>query len=44
MGFTVVLEHRTGYTTGLGEKQARQSTDVGAPGILDVRRVRTVLQ
>ena len=26
------------------EKQARQSTDVGAPGILDLRRVRTVLQ
>ena len=25
------------------EKQARQSTDVGAPGILDLRRVRTVL-
>ena len=29
---------------GLREKQARQSTDVGAPGILDLRRVRTVLQ
>ena len=28
----------------LREKQARQSTDVGAPGILDLRRVRTVLQ
>ena len=27
----------------LREKQARQSTDVGAPGILDLRRVRTVL-
>src|SRR4029077_6912809 len=27
----------------IGEKQARQSTDVGAPGILDLRRVRTVL-
>ena len=26
------------------EKQARQSIDVGAPGILDLRRVRTVLQ
>jgi len=25
------------------EKQARQSTDVGEPGILDLRRVRTVL-
>ncbi len=29
---------------GLREKQARQSTDVGAPGILDLRRVRTVLK
>jgi len=29
---------------GLREKQARQSTDIGAPGILDLRRVRTVLQ
>ena len=29
---------------GLREKQARQSIDVGAPGILDLRRVRTVLQ
>ena len=29
---------------GLREKLARQSTDVGAPGILDLRRVRTVLQ
>ena len=29
---------------GLREKQARQSTDVGAPGVLDLRRVRTVLQ
>ncbi|MBV8965110.1 MAG: transglutaminase family protein, partial [Mycobacteriaceae bacterium] len=27
----------------LREKQARLSTDVGAPGILDLRRVRTVL-
>jgi len=26
------------------EKGARLSTDVGAPGILDLRRVRTVLQ
>ena len=26
------------------EKQARKSTDVGAPGILDLRRVRTVLR
>ncbi|WP_193043082.1 transglutaminase family protein [Mycolicibacterium baixiangningiae] len=40
----------TGFTTGridlsdLREKQARQSTDVGAPGILDLRRVRTVLR
>ncbi|NKZ09670.1 transglutaminase family protein [Mycolicibacterium septicum DSM 44393] len=39
----------TGFTPGtidlsdLREKQARQSTDVGAPGILDLRRVRTVL-
>ena len=28
----------------LREKQARQATDVGAPGILDLRRVRTVLR
>ncbi|WP_101949739.1 DUF2126 domain-containing protein [Mycobacterium sp. 3519A] len=40
----------TGFTAGkvdmsdIREKQARQSTDVGAPGILDLRRVRTVLQ
>jgi uncharacterized protein (DUF2126 family) len=40
----------TGFTPGkvdmsdIQEKQARQSTDVGAPGILDLRRVRTVLQ
>jgi uncharacterized protein (DUF2126 family)/transglutaminase-like putative cysteine protease len=40
----------TGFTPGMvdmadiREKQARQSTDVGAPGILDLRRVRTVLQ
>jgi uncharacterized protein (DUF2126 family)/transglutaminase-like putative cysteine protease len=39
----------TGFTSGkvdmsdIREKQARQSTDVGAPGILDLRRVRTVL-
>jgi transglutaminase-like putative cysteine protease len=39
----------TGFTPGrvdtsdIGEKQARQSTDVGAPGILDLRRMRTVL-
>ncbi|MDH6246967.1 transglutaminase family protein [Mycobacterium sp. OTB74] len=39
-----------GFTAGpvdladLREKQARQSTDVGAPGILDLRRVRTVLR
>ena len=38
-----------GFTPGridladLREKQARQSTDIGAPGILDLRRVRTVL-
>ena len=37
-----------GFTPGhvdvadIREKQARQSTDVGAPGILDLRRVRTV--
>ena len=30
--------------TTLRERQARQSTDVGAPGILDLRRVRTVLE
>jgi uncharacterized protein (DUF2126 family) len=29
---------------GIREKQARQATDVAAPGILDLRRVRTVLQ
>jgi uncharacterized protein (DUF2126 family)/transglutaminase-like putative cysteine protease len=40
----------TGFTPGklnlsdLREKQARISTDVGAPGILDLRRVRTVQQ
>jgi uncharacterized protein (DUF2126 family)/transglutaminase-like putative cysteine protease len=40
----------SGFTPGkvdlsdIREKQARQSTDVGAPGILDLRRVRTVLQ
>jgi uncharacterized protein (DUF2126 family) len=39
----------TGFTPGkvdmsdLREKQARQSTDMGAPGVLDLRRVRTVL-
>jgi uncharacterized protein (DUF2126 family)/transglutaminase-like putative cysteine protease len=39
----------TGFTPGqvdmsdIREKQARLSTDVGAPGILDLRRVRTVL-
>lgn len=39
----------TGFTPGsldlsdIRERQARQSTDVGAPGILDLRRVRTVL-
>jgi uncharacterized protein (DUF2126 family)/transglutaminase-like putative cysteine protease len=40
----------TGFTPGkvdvadIREKQSRQSTDVGAAGILDLRRVRTVLQ
>jgi len=40
----------TGFTPGkldlaaLREKQARISTDIGAPGILDLRRVRTVQQ
>jgi uncharacterized protein (DUF2126 family) len=40
----------TGFTPGkadmsdIREKQARMSTDVGAPGILDLRRVRTVLR
>jgi hypothetical protein len=29
---------------GIREKQARLSTDVGAPGILDLRRMRTVLR
>jgi hypothetical protein len=37
-----VHPHVTGFN--LREKQARQSTDVGAPGILDLRRVRTVLR
>jgi uncharacterized protein (DUF2126 family) len=40
----------TGFTpapvdiAAIREKQARLSTDVGAPGILDLRRVRTVLR
>ncbi len=40
----------TGFTPGqvdmsdIREKQARQSTDLGAPGIVDLRRVRTVLR
>ncbi|BBX95891.1 transglutaminase family protein [Mycobacterium lacus] len=40
----------TGFTPGrldlsdIREKQARIFTDIGAPGILDLRRVRTVLQ
>ena len=40
----------TGFTpapvdmSDIREKQARLSTDVGAPGILDLRRVRTVLR
>lgn len=40
----------TGFTSGkldlsgIKEKQARMFTDVGAPGILDLRRVRTVQQ
>ncbi|MGU3503206.1 transglutaminase family protein [Mycobacterium sp. C31M] len=40
----------TGFNAGrvdmaqIREKQARQSTDMGAPGILDLRRVRTVLR
>ncbi len=40
----------SGFTAGqvdmsdIREKQARQSTDVGASGILDMRRVRTVLR
>jgi len=40
----------TGFTPGrldlaaLREKQVRISTDIGAPGILDLRRVRTVLR
>jgi len=40
----------TGFTPGqvdlsdIREKHARLSTDVGAPGILDLRRVRTVLR
>jgi len=39
-----------GFTPGpvdmaaIREEQARLSTDVGAPGILDLRRVRTVLR
>ena len=40
----------TGFTPGpvdlsdIREKHARLSTDIGAPGILDLRRVRTVQQ
>jgi uncharacterized protein (DUF2126 family) len=40
----------TGFTPGkldlsaIREKQARMFTDIGAPGILDLRRVRTVQQ
>jgi uncharacterized protein (DUF2126 family) len=40
----------TGFTpgkldlSGIREKQARMFTDIGAPGILDLRRVRTVQQ
>ncbi|OBH03935.1 transglutaminase [Mycobacterium sp. E2699] len=40
----------TGFTAGkldlaaIRERQARISTDIGAPGILDLRRVRTVQQ
>ena len=40
----------SGFTPGqvdlsdIREKQARLSTDIGAPGILDLRRVRTVLR
>jgi uncharacterized protein (DUF2126 family) len=40
----------TGFTPGklelsdVREMQARISTDIGAPGILDLRRVRTVLR
>lgn len=40
----------TGITPGrvdmsdIGEKQARQSVDVGAPGIVDPRRIRSVLR
>jgi uncharacterized protein (DUF2126 family) len=40
----------SGFTPGkldlsdIREKQARISTDIGAPGILDLRRVRTVLR
>jgi uncharacterized protein (DUF2126 family) len=40
----------TGFTpgktnmSGIREKQARISTDIGAPGIVDLRRVRTVLR
>jgi len=40
----------TGFTPGkvdmsdIREKLARQATDIGAPGILDLRRVRTVLR
>jgi uncharacterized protein (DUF2126 family) len=40
----------TGFTSGpvdmadIRERQARLFTDVGAPGILDLRRMRTVLR
>jgi uncharacterized protein (DUF2126 family) len=41
---------KTGFTSepvdiaAIREKQARPNTDLGAPGILDLRRLRTVLQ
>jgi len=55
VGIKMVLEDRTSYTfdrlsiivgliADIREKQSRLSTDIGAPGVLDLRRVRTVLR
>ncbi|WP_283160263.1 hypothetical protein [Mycobacterium colombiense] len=40
MSIKVALEHRTSHTFD----RLAPVTDVGAPGILDLRRVRTVAQ
>ena len=55
MTIKVALEHRTSYPfdrparenlelSDIREMQAPISTGIGAPGILDLRRVRTVLR